>query len=59
MLWGCFAASGPGELVGIYGIVKKEDYREIIEIMSGSLHLNFIYDGNRHSNSTMIVNIQL
>ena len=28
MLWGCFAASGPGALSKIDGIMKKEDYSE-------------------------------
>ncbi len=29
ILWGCFSASGPGELVRVHGIMKK-DYLEII-----------------------------
>ncbi len=30
MLWGYFAGSGPGEVVQVHGIMKKEDYLEII-----------------------------
>ena len=30
MFWGCFAATGPGRLVKITGIMKKEDYVEIL-----------------------------
>ncbi len=25
IFWGCFAISGPGELVRVHGIMKKED----------------------------------
>ncbi len=46
MLFGCFAASGPGELIRVHGNMKKEDYSEIIEIMSSSLHSNFLQDGD-------------
>eukprot|EP00112_Aurelia_sp_Birch-Aquarium-sp1_P004939 Seg1557.2 transcript_id=Seg1557.2/GoldUCD/mRNA.D3Y31 product="Transposable element Tcb1 transposase" protein_id=Seg1557.2/GoldUCD/D3Y31 len=31
MLWGCFSASGPGNLVKVDGIRKKEQYIEILE----------------------------
>jgi len=31
MLWGCFAASGPGNLVKVEGIMKKEQYIEILQ----------------------------
>ena len=31
MLWGCFAASGPGTLCKVDGIMKKEDYLEILQ----------------------------
>ncbi len=30
ILWSCFAASGLEELVRVHGIMKKEDYLEII-----------------------------
>lgn len=30
MFWGCFAASGPGRLVTVNGIMKKEDYIGIL-----------------------------
>lgn len=30
MLWGCFSASGTGNLVRIEGIMKKEDYEKIL-----------------------------
>ena len=31
MLWGCFSASGPGNLVKVEGIMKKEQYIQILE----------------------------
>ncbi len=31
MLWGCFSSSGPGKLVRIHGIMKKEDYCDILQ----------------------------
>ena len=31
MLWGCFSASGPGNLVKVDGIMKKEQYIKILE----------------------------
>ena len=31
MLWGCFAASGTGELQKINGIMRKEQYLEILQ----------------------------
>ena len=31
MLWGCFAASGTGGLDRITGIIKSENYQEILE----------------------------
>lgn len=31
MLWGCFAASGVGTLHRIEGIMRKEDYKDILE----------------------------
>lgn len=31
MLWGCFSASGPGNLIKVNGIMKKEQYMEILE----------------------------
>ena len=31
MLWGCFAASGVGTLHRIKDIMKKQDYKEILE----------------------------
>lgn len=30
MLWGCFSSSGTGNLVRIHGIMKKEDYQQIL-----------------------------
>lgn len=30
MLWGCFAASGTGSLVRVHGIMKKENYVDIL-----------------------------
>lgn len=30
MLWGCFSASGTGNLIKIDGIMKKEDYLKIL-----------------------------
>ena len=29
-MWGCFAASGTGSLVQVHGIMKKENYVEIL-----------------------------
>lgn len=31
MLWGCFSASGTGNLVRVEGIMKKEDYEKILQ----------------------------
>ena len=31
MVWGCFSGSGIGDLVRIDGIMKKEEYKEILE----------------------------
>lgn len=31
MLWGCFAASGTGNLVRVHGTMKKEDYVDILK----------------------------
>ena len=31
ILWGCFSASGPGNLVKVEGIMKKEQYIQILE----------------------------
>ncbi len=31
MLWGCFSANGPGRLVRVHGIMKKENYLEILK----------------------------
>ena len=31
MLWGCFASSGTGELKKVDGIMKKEDYLQILQ----------------------------
>ena len=31
MLWGCFSASGPGNLVKVNGILKKEQYVKTLE----------------------------
>nr|XP_006825658.1 PREDICTED: uncharacterized protein LOC102806397 [Saccoglossus kowalevskii] len=31
MLWGCFSASGPGNLVKVEGIMKKEQYIQVLE----------------------------
>ena len=31
MLWGCFSTKGVGALVRVNGIMKKEDYRDILE----------------------------
>ena len=31
MLWGCSSASGPGNLVKVDGIMKKEQYIKILE----------------------------
>ena len=31
MLWGCFCASGPGNLVKVEGIMKKEQYIQILQ----------------------------
>lgn len=31
MLWGCFSASGTGNLVRVPGIMKKEDYEQILK----------------------------
>jgi hypothetical protein len=31
LLWGCFSAAGPGELVTIKGIMDSEKYREILQ----------------------------
>lgn len=30
MLWGCFAANGPGNLVRVHGTMNKEDYIDIL-----------------------------
>ena len=30
-VWGCFSQTGVGDLVRIDGIMKKEDYRKILE----------------------------
>ena len=30
-LWGCFSQAGVGDFVRIDGIMKKEDYRKILE----------------------------
>ena len=32
MFWGCFSAKGVGALVRVNGIMKKEDYRDILEV---------------------------
>ena len=32
MFWGCFSAKSVGALVCVNGIVKKEDYRDILEV---------------------------
>ena len=31
MFWGCFPTKGVGALVRVNGIMKKEDYRDILE----------------------------
>ena len=31
MFWGCFSANGPGNLVKVDGIMRKEDYVKILE----------------------------
>ena len=31
MLWGCYSANGPGNLVKVDGIMKKEQYIKILE----------------------------
>ena len=31
MLWGCFSASGVGSLERVQGIMKKEDYKKILD----------------------------
>ncbi|KAK3570047.1 hypothetical protein QTP86_009593 [Hemibagrus guttatus] len=39
MLWGCFSASGTGNLVKVDGIMKKEDYLKIlVENLVASAH---------------------
>ena len=32
MFWGCFSAKGVGVLVHVNGIMKKEDYRDILQV---------------------------
>ena len=32
MFWGCFSAKSVGALVRVNGIMKKEDYRDILEV---------------------------
>lgn len=31
MLWGCFSANGPGNLVKVEGIIRKEQYIKILK----------------------------
>ena len=31
MVWGCFSSAGVGDLVKIEGIMKKEQYKTILE----------------------------
>uniref|UniRef100_A0A8B9HPV5 Uncharacterized protein n=2 Tax=Astyanax mexicanus TaxID=7994 RepID=A0A8B9HPV5_ASTMX len=39
MLWGCFAASGTGNLVRVHGTMKKEDYVDILNISTSAASL--------------------
>ena len=49
MLWGCLSSSGVGKLVRVHGIMKKEDYKKILEknvhesACKLSLRRNFVF----------------
>ncbi len=66
MLWGCFSANGPGRLVRVHGIMKKENYLEILkeniqqsaEELSLGEHWIFQHD-NDHKHTAKIVKKRL
>jgi transposase len=45
MVWGCFSSHGTGDLVRVDGIMKKEQYKEILEQNAVPSGLRLIGDG--------------
>ena len=57
MFWGSFSASGPGSLVKINGIMKKEQYLEILQKILDRMWRNGISDQTGSFNRIMTQNI--
>ena len=53
MLWGCFSSSGVGKPVRVHGIMKKQDYKKILEdnvyksALKVSLGRNFVFQQDK------------
>ena len=55
MFWGCFSTQGVGALVRVNGIMKKEDYRDILEEnlkQSFGMGRRWIFQQDNNSNHT-------
>ena len=59
MLWGCFSATGAGNLVKVDCISRKEQYINIFEEISSSVQQIFCLAGTGHTNKIMTLNILL